>query len=332
MAVTVSTRRAALAARPEQAQITVLVVGGTGESGCDDTRTEVSGMLSHVTAELDHRFTARWVPYPASYGPFPQRDGMSFAESVDLGVANLTRAIAAAAGSLMLIGYSQGCTVIRRVLGGVAAGEFDGDRILAVGLVSDPERPAGTDTSLRGYGIAGQGPTIPEQIPVHWISHPEDVICNASEDSFVRDIADATAFLTLRDLAGWAPRAIGGYLGHGFQNAAKTAFGWEQSRRDLERLRTAGAEIAGYLPIVRVGKWMLNRRGNRHVAYASEPLARARYEIYDRTGCQLLAQWLQVQATFALPVAGSEVQPRVRVGDRAHDGSEVSSTRYRQTG
>lgn len=325
MAVTVSTRRPAHAARPGSAGVTVLAVGGTGESWIDDERTEVSGMLSHVTAELDGRFAARWVPYPASYGPFPERDGMSFAESAQIGVARLSAAIAATAGPLVLIGYSQGCTVVRQVLGEVAAGRVDGARILAAGLISDPQRPAGTDTSLRGYGISGQGPEIPAAVPVHWISHPEDVICNASEDSFVRDIADATAFFTLRDLAGWAPRAVGGYLGHGFQNAAKTAFGWRQSRRDLDRIRTAGEEILGYLPAVRLGKWMLNRRGNRHVAYASEPLARARYEIYDRTGCQLLAQWLQVQVTFGNGPASARP---VDTGTR----SALESSGYRQAG
>ena len=50
-------------------------------------------------------------------------------------------------------------------------------------------------------------------------------------------------------------------------------------------------------------------RGNRHVAYASEPLARARYEDYELTGCQLLAQWLQVQATFAAPSGASRSIP-----------------------
>ena len=58
------------------------------------------------------------------------------------------------------------------------------------------------------------------------------------------------------------------------------------------------------------------------MAYASEPLVRARYEIYDRTGCQLLAQWLQVQATFGA-APGS-------VG--AAEGSALESSQYRQAG
>ncbi|ADG78031.1 PE-PPE domain-containing protein OS=Tsukamurella paurometabola (strain ATCC 8368 / DSM / CCUG 35730 / CIP 100753 / JCM 10117 / KCTC 9821 / NBRC 16120 /NCIMB 702349 / NCTC 13040) OX=521096 GN=Tpau_1403 PE=4 SV=1 [Tsukamurella paurometabola] len=298
-AVTVSSKEARRLGTPGRAAITVLAVGGTGESWVDDTRTEVTGMLSHVVAELDERFTARWIGYPASYGPVPARDGVSFAESVDIGVERLIAALTETEGLVALIGYSQGCTVVRRVLGAIARGELYAPAVIAAGLVSDPERPRGSDPALAGSGVAGDGPPIVEGFPVHWISHPHDVICNASIDSFVRDIADATALLTLRDLAAWAPRAVGGYLGDRFQNATRTAFGSRQWRRDVVRLRTAGREILGYLPRINVRGRDYNLRGSRHVAYATEPLARLRHEDYELTGCQLLAQWLQVQATFA---------------------------------
>lgn len=291
--------------------MTVLAVGGTGESWIDDTRTQVTGMLSHVVTELDDRFASAWVGYPASYGPVPARDGISFAESVDIGVERLKRAIDTTQGALALIGYSQGCTVVRRVLGEIATGEYLAPHVLVVGLVSDPERPQGSDPELCGSGVAGDGPAIPEGLPLLWISHPQDVICNASIDSFVRDIADATAYLTLRDLAAWAPRAAGEYLGDKFQNATRTAFGSAQWRRDLHRLRTAGREILGYLPRVKYRGREYNSRGNRHVAYASEPMARLRHEDYELTGCQVLAQWLQVQLTFASvpPQRGATAAP-----------------------
>ncbi|WP_019203684.1 PE-PPE domain-containing protein [Tsukamurella sp. 1534] len=298
-AITVTSREPRRQADPDRARVTVLAVGGTGESWIDDARTEVTGMLSHVVAELDDRFAARWVGYPASYGPVPARDGVSFTESVEIGVERLRAAIAETRGLIALIGYSQGCTVVRRVLGDIAEGDAVEPRIIAAGLVSDPERPRGSDPALAGSGVAGDGPPIPGGLPVQWISHPHDVICNASEDSFVRDIADATAYFTLRDLATWAPRAAGEYLGDKFQNATRTAFGSRQWRRDVERLKTAGREILGYLPRVRYRGREYNLRGDRHVAYASEPLARLRYEDYELTGCQVLAQWLQVQATFA---------------------------------
>ncbi|BDH56658.1 PE-PPE domain-containing protein [Tsukamurella sp. PLM1] len=298
--LTVHSRAARGPADAGRARITVLAVGGTGESWIDDPRTDVTGMLSHVVAELDGRFAARWVGYPASYGPVPARDGVSFVESVAIGVERLLAAIADVAGPVVLIGYSQGCTVVRRVLGAMADGPVLAPNVLAAGLVSDPERPHGSDPALCGSGVAGDGPAVPEGLPLLWISHPQDVICNASVDSFVRDIADATAYLALRDLAVWAPRAAGEYLGHKFQNATRTAFGSRQWRRDVERLRTAGREILGYLPRITYRGREYNLRGNRHTAYASEPLARLRHEDYELTGCQVLAQWLQVQATFAV--------------------------------
>ena len=328
--LTVHSRAARRPADAGRARITVLAVGGTGESWIDDPRTEVTGMLSHVVAELDDRFGSRWVGYPASYGPVPARDGVSFAESVSIGVERLLAAIADADGPVALIGYSQGCTVVRRVLGAMTDGPVFAPHVLAVGLISDPERPHGSDPSLCGSGVAGDGPSVPDGLPLHWISHPQDVICNASVDSFVRDIADATAYLTLRDLATWAPRAAGEYLGHRFQNATRTAFGSRQWRRDVNRLRTAGREILGYLPRVQYRGRDYNLRGNRHTAYATEPLARLRHEDYELTGCQMLAQWLQVQATFALPAEPDRGARAPQSGAPAAAGLE--SGKYLQAG
>ncbi|MCS3780457.1 PE-PPE domain-containing protein [Tsukamurella ocularis] len=328
--LTVHSRAARPPADAGRARITVLAVGGTGESWIDDPRTEVTGMLSHVVAELDERFGARWVGYPASYGPVPARDGVSFAESVSIGVERLLAAIAEADGPVVLIGYSQGCTVVRRVLGAMADGPVLAQHVLAAGLISDPERPHGSDPALCGSGVAGDGPSVPDGLPLQWISHPQDVICNASVDSFVRDIADATAYLALRDLATWAPRAAGEYLGHRFQNATRTAFGSRQWRRDVDRLRTAGREILGYLPRVQYRGRDYNLRGNRHTAYATEPLARLRHEDYELTGCQILAQWLQVQATFALAAEPDHDAGAPRSGAAASPGLE--SGKYLQAG
>lgn len=328
--LTVHSRAARRPADAGRARITVLAVGGTGESWIDDPRTDVTGMLSHVVAELDERFGSRWVGYPASYGPVPARDGISFTESVAIGVERLLTAMTEIDGPVVLIGYSQGCTVVRRVLGAMADGPVLAPHVLAVGLISDPERPEGSDPSLCGSGVAGDGPSVPDDVPLLWISHPQDVICNASVDSFVRDIADATAYLTLRDLATWAPRAAGEYLGNRFQNATRTAFGSRQWRRDVERLRTAGREILGYLPRVTVGGREYNRRGNRHTAYASEPLARLRHEDYELTGCQILAQWLQVQATFALPAVRDAAVGAPRGGAEPEAG--LLSGTYPQAG
>ena len=282
-------------------QVTVLAVGGTGESHPDDHRRHVSGLLRDVTDALDDRFVSRWVGYPASYGPVAA-GGLSYRQSTEVGVRRLIDAMEDAPGPVMLIGYSQGCTVIREVLGQIASGALRADNLSAVGLVSDPEQPAGVVPGCRGRGVAGDGAPIPDSVPVQWIAHPDDMICNASEDSYVRDIADLTRWMSFRALRTWLAQTWELIRNNSFQNATKTRVSPRQWRTDLRRLRTAAIEVLGYLPprLAWRGVRVVNARGGRHVAYASEPL-----DASGLTGCQILAQWLQVRATFepALPVA-----------------------------
>lgn len=286
--------------------VTVLAVGGTGESHPDDHRTHVTGLLRGVADALDDRFVCRWVGYPASYGPVAA-GGLSYRHSTEVGVRRLITEIEAAEGPLMLIGYSQGCTVIREVLGRVAASRMQLPDVIAVGLISDPEQPEGVVRGCHGRGVAGTGPAVPSSIPMHWIADPRDMICNASDDSYVRDIADLTRWMSLRTRRTWLRELWKLLRSNGFQNAAKTRLTPGQWRRDLRRMRTALYEILGYLPkrLVVRGVRVGNPRGGRHVSYASEPL-----DAGGRTGCEVLAQWMQVQATYratparpALPLA-----------------------------
>ncbi|MEV0945623.1 PE-PPE domain-containing protein [Rhodococcus sp. NPDC049939] len=278
--------------------VTVLAVGGTGESYPDDDRTHVSGLLRTVADALDGRFASRWVGYPASYGPVAV-GGLSYRHSTEVGVRRLMDAIEAAPGSVMLIGYSQGCTVIREVLGKIATGEFAGRHVRAAGLISDPEQPAGAVPGCGGRGVAGEGAPLPATVPVLWIAHPNDMICNASDDSFVRDIADLTGWMSFRTHRVWLTQIWKLLRHNSFQNADKTRISPTQWRTDLHRLRTAMLEILGYLPahLSWRGMKVVNPRGGRHVAYASEPL-----DSSGLTGCQILAEWLQVRATFAPPL------------------------------
>jgi pimeloyl-ACP methyl ester carboxylesterase len=177
--------------------VTILAVGGTGETHRKDPRTAVSGMLAQVTDRLDERFDCRWVRYPASYGPVPRRNGISYRESVAAGVDNLRAEMARASGPVMLIGYSQGAVVIRQLLATTHAD------VAAVGFVADPYQPPGVVAGCDGFGLAGHGPDLPEGLPALWIGHPGDVICNASDDSLLRDLADLTATFSTRDVRGW---------------------------------------------------------------------------------------------------------------------------------
>lgn len=295
--------------------ITVLVVGGTGETFAGDTRLEVSGLLRAVTDELDERFECRWVGYPASYGPTPRTRGISYERSVEVGVESLCRALAATSGRVMLIGYSQGAVVIRTALRRLAdEGARDLDRVLGIGLVADPHQPPGVVPGCAGWGVAGPGVPLPERIPTFWVGDPDDVICNASPDSLIRDIADLTSAMTLTGVIEWR-RSVMELLRHNaFQNANRTVLHPRQWRTDVTRLRIAAHEALGYLPS-RIGwgsRVLRNRIGGRHTSYAAEPYRRASVTNGDTTGAQALAGWMQVQATFA--------RPAVAAGPIAGDG------------
>ena len=272
--------------------VTVFAVGGTGESYPGDERTAVTGMLSAVTDELDERFEARWVAYPASYGPVPRADGDSYAESVDDGVAALRRAVEHARQDdpevpIMLIGYSQGAVVVRSLLADPATGPLL-PSIAAVGFVADPHQPPGAiDEGDGGWGVAGPGPDLPTEIPVFWVGAAQDMICNAGPDSLIRDVADLTGVMSMRRLKDWAGDVFRRFRDADLQNAARTRFSPSQWRRDVQRVASAVQEIRGYLP-----------SGGRHVSYSGEPYLRAPLTDPDSTGCQVLAHWLQLQATL----------------------------------
>lgn len=272
----------------DMAEVTVLAVGGTGESHVGDDGTRVRGLLSAVTDELDSRFDSRWVAYPASYGPVAD-GGLSFRHSTAMGVKALTAEIAQTDGPVMLIGYSQGCTVIRSALP-----TLNRANIIGVGLISDPQQPAGVIEGCEGHGVAGDGPEIQPWIPVKWIGHPQDMICNASDDSYIRDIADLTRWMSFSQARVWAGKVWELLRSNAFQNAQKTRFSPKQWRTDLRRIRTAFLEVLGYLPTkLNLNRFQLkNPRGGRHISYAIEPLDES-----GLTGCELLASWMKVHAS-----------------------------------
>ncbi len=272
----------------DMAEVTVLAVGGTGESHVGDHGARVRGLLSAVTDELDSRFDSRWVAYPASYGPVAD-GGLSFRHSTAMGVKALTAEIAQTDGPVMLIGYSQGCTVIRSALP-----TLNRANIIGVGLISDPQQPAGVIEGCEGHGVAGDGPEIQPWIPVKWIGHPQDMICNASDDSYIRDIADLTRWMSFSQARVWAGKVWELLCSNAFQNAQKTRFSPKQWRTDLRRIRTAFLEVLGYLPTkLNLNRFQLkNPRGGRHISYAIEPLDES-----GLTGCELLASWMKVHAS-----------------------------------
>lgn len=283
----------------QRASFTVLAVGGTGESFPGDDRTEVTGMLAGVTDALDSRFSSRWVGYPASYGPTAGRHGMAYVDSVACGVTALARAIRETDGPVMLIGYSQGAAVIRTLLAHPVSSAVV-ERVLAVGLVADPHQPRGAIAGCTGWGVAGPGAAVPSSVPAFWVGAPDDVICNASDDSLIRDVADLTDSLSMLHIRRWITDMCAAVLSRRMQNADRTSITPRQWRRDAHRVRAAFEEVRGYLPRrIAFGRWgIANRGGGRHVSYDGEPYRRAPLTDPDATGCQVLAQWMQVEATM----------------------------------
>ncbi|MGZ8180029.1 PE-PPE domain-containing protein [Williamsia sp. SKLECPSW1] len=299
--------------------MTLLVVGGTGEATTADPPTPVRGLLRCVVDDLDTRFDPRWVGYPASYGPVPVRDGPSFVDSVAEGVRALRATIAAIDGPYATIGYSQGCVVIREALGDNAVRPP-----AAIGLVADPHQPAGCVRGCDGHGVAGPGRPLPA-VPTMWIGDRDDVICNASPDSLIRDVADLTRGLTVATPRVWVRQMLRAVRTGAMQNARATSIRPSQWRRDITRLAVAAHEARGYLPCsLRIGPFTVrNPVGGRHVAYATD---RSRDQA-ALTGCAALAAWLQVVATVHLgpvetaapraftSVSSSRRAPRTGLGD-----------------
>ncbi|MGV9712302.1 PE-PPE domain-containing protein [Gordonia sp. NPDC003424] len=281
--------------------ITVLVVGGTGESFDGDDRTDVTGLLAGVTDCLDARFVCRWVGYPASYGPTPRADGMSYRRSLVAGMRQLGAALHRTTGPVMLIGYSQGAVVIRSLLH-----ELDRTRspllehVMAVGFIADPHQPPGVVAGCDGWGVAGPGEQLPPGLAAHWVGAADDVICNAGADSVIRDVADLTSSMALGRPREWLRQMWMVLRKNTFQNAGRTSIGLSQVRRDIGRLHSAAREVTGYLPTVIRWRGVVihNRHGGRHTSYAGEPYRRRSRTDPDTTGCQDLAAWMQVCATF----------------------------------
>lgn len=301
-----------MARRP--GRVTVLAVGGTGESYEGDRRAQVTGLLAGVIEGLDDRFAARWVGYPASYGPVPNSGGMSYRHSVDAGTANLLATIDGLSGPVVLIGYSQGAVVVRHAVHRMTSAGAPGlSRVLAVGLVADPHQPPGVVRGCTGWGVAGPGLPMPQTLPVCWVGTADDMICNAGVDSFFRDIADLTGDIDLRSPSSGVREIWKMLRRNTLQNARRTSVRPSQMRRDLLRAGSAWREARGYLPVLFRWQGMVvrNQLGGRHTSYAAEPYRRS-YTDPDSTGCQWLAAWLQVQLTFADDFARGAARPSTK--------------------
>lgn len=280
--------------------IVPIVFGGTSESYPGDNRsTPPNGtMLKVVTDKLDSRWyrQARWVGYPAQYAGV-----MSYEASIAAAIQNAIPIIADVLNNtthqVVLLGYSQGAAVVRRILAQLKNGVhgpvsfFDG-RVIGAGLIADPARPAGKNLGPQvapGYGIAG-----PEEV---WekaflleIANPLDVICCAPQNSLIRTFADFTGFFATdqASLERWASTSIKRIQERGWQNAN---LDWGQFWNIGQRVNEAVAGIQGYLPrrtrrnpLPWLPDIVMNPNGGQHTRYHLDLIPGTRM-----TGCELLA-------------------------------------------
>lgn len=175
---------------------------GTARLTDDDGRS----ILQHVVRPLAAKTGAAPVriEWPASMAGMGGHQ--SWASSARVGVDHLDRITDAHPGEqIILLGYSGGCRVIHDWLD-TRAGMHP--RVAAVGLMSDPFRPAERWQhglpGPGGWGIAGQrlGP-VPGR--TFWTSAPGDAISSCPADSPLRtaaDLSDQIPGALLTDLAG----------------------------------------------------------------------------------------------------------------------------------
>jgi pimeloyl-ACP methyl ester carboxylesterase len=243
--------------------IKVLCVGGTGESYPGDTRTEVAGMLGYVTRRLGTEFRSRWVGYPAQYGPVA-----SFRQSVKAGADNVLSVLEATPGRVVLLGYSQGCTVVRKLLQDNPPAVR---RVEVVGLVADPEAPPNGDSN---FGVLGTDPTIPYWVTPMWVSNPLDPICNAAPDSLLRGFADFTEFFGFTDSGRWLLDVLDGLKQRTVLNRwGADSWSLASMLAARDRVNRSIAEVWAYLPRIRsVGGLVINPSGGQHTdAYLALP-------------------------------------------------------------
>jgi hypothetical protein len=265
----------------------VLAVGGTGESWPTDTRTGVSGMLLNITNKLDsEQFEGRWVPYDASYGFVPMPNGVSYAESVRRGHQSLLAAIRVDDRPVVLLGYSQGSAVVSSLLDQLDAGYYPGIRARVVGavLMANPARRLVDDTigvRVNGYGITYdlKSPNARRTVPTVDVANPEDMICSAAPDSFLRGLSKLTEFMSFTDLRAWGKSLYADMKDVDWAENSEGSGNFRDVPYQINRFARSINEILGYVT-------------GRHTGYNIE-----RVPGMTSTYTEVAARWIEAAAS-----------------------------------
>lgn len=190
----------AAVARSLRPTITVIRCRGIGEPMSKNT-------LQTVTDRLDrNRFKVIELVWSASFGPVPSKDGDSFGVSVSQAEATLRKLILDQPGPVILIGYSGGAQVVGNVAADAALHRPSiREKIIAVGLISDPSRHTVqiVGQNRGGQGIMG-GRYIPEDHFKVWqLSAWGDPISEQPNIRALEDLAAGIEFWSLKDPGAW---------------------------------------------------------------------------------------------------------------------------------
>lgn len=166
--------------------------------GASDGRTsnvidQAAYRLRDSLAEHNMDFVVEWVDWPASMagiGPYP------WPESTRMGIRNFDRRLGKMKpdDKFVILAFSGGNRPAREWLENIAVDDPAMlDRVLAVGLASDPYRPVGKQQTGMpvpgGYGVCGERET-PIMDRTFWLAIPGDVITDAAHNSMLRTLAD----------------------------------------------------------------------------------------------------------------------------------------------
>lgn len=149
--------------------------------------------LQESLAEHNRPFVVEWVDWPAAIRPI---GNASWSESTEAGVENFAKRVRQLEPQdrFVILAFSGGNRPAHVWLERVAEWEpATLDRVLAVGLASDPYRPYGKQQRglpmPGGWGISGERQT-PIMDRTFYLAWPRDVITDARHDALLRTAAD----------------------------------------------------------------------------------------------------------------------------------------------
>lgn len=244
---------------------------GTANLNDDDGRSIMRKLVDKLLANLrSHQIAVRPIRVTWSASMAGVGGTKSWDQAAAEGVQDIDAIVAAHPDEkLILLGYSGGCKVIHDWLDR-HAGSPALDKILAVGLMSDPYRPHDRQQDrwpTRGWGVCGEryGPIRDRTF---WTTVPGDVVSDALADALMRSGADAS-----RAMPGGFVRSLVQHINAGTLQLAwkigafrDNPLAWfaelgprvDQARRDIHGYRT-GLHTTAYTVPFNGGASLIDR-------------------------------------------------------------------------